>query len=120
MPLLYTKTLNTGEPSKPKELTASLDAGSSSVHLSWAPPEANSQCVIGYEITSTLTNDTISIPEMLSHTLVLPSENSTACTHTARVVAVDTAGRIGNYSEVLLTPSGKLNNSVQHYNYILS
>ena len=87
---------------------ASPGIENSSVHLSWTPPEVNSQCVIDYIIDSTLANSTISVTELLSRTLVLSGGNTTACTYTARVAAVDTAGRVGNYSEIMFVLSGKL------------
>ena len=96
----------TDEPSQPENLTATTDPSTSSVLLSWTPPINSSQCVIGYIINSTLPNSTVSISTTLNHTLFAVGGVISSCTYTASVAANDTAGRIGNWSQVLFSFNG--------------
>ena len=94
------------EPSQPENLTATTDTSTGSVLLSWTPPINSSQCVVGYLINSTLPNSTVSISTTLNHTLLAVGGIISSCTYTASVAANDTAGRIGNWSQVLFSFNG--------------
>lgn len=92
-----------GVPSSPMNLHLSMYS-SSSVQLSWSPPNVSSHCVGNYTVT--LSNSNVISSSTNSMILNVPSDHESSTEYCATVAAVDFADQSGPSKEICFTLDG--------------